>query len=90
MTVHTMDKAPRDGTRILLKFHIRMWNEDEGRHVRVGTKWEERWWKDAAPNVRSSHWQPWNGSKHYSSTGIVSDRDAIAWMELPLLPKELT
>jgi len=78
-----MITAPKDGTRILLHYNVRFY--EDGTWPIVGTKWEEcRWIADKARTGSEPHWEPWCGRASANTTAHISQEDCLAWLPLPL------
>jgi hypothetical protein len=78
-----INTAPKDGTRILLHYHVmhyigRAWQ-------RNGTKWEECRWKETHMGS-PAHWEPWCGNPRTRTTDHINPDSAIEWIPLPSTP----
>lgn len=86
-----MEDAPRDGSRVLLKYHVYHYKRGRGKvgfaggqWERDGEKWEEvRWISDKKATGSDPHWEPWRGNPRTRSTRHVLDEDAIGWLPRP-------
>lgn len=76
-----MKEAPRDGSRILLHYHIRNYIRNAWR--RAGTKWEECRWRFRDLGGFVPHWEPWCGADEIHTTDNIAEVDAIEWLPLP-------
>lgn len=86
-----MSEAPRDGTRILLKYWPRHYTRLVGknRFERLGwhripqPKWEEFRYRVSEFDGDRHRWEEWTGDERCSSTNHVSEADCIGWLPLP-------
>jgi hypothetical protein len=68
-----MDTAPQDGTRILIKRHVRVFIDYGQPYARRGTQIIECWWSNGK-------WREWCGTERASSTDWI---DPISWTPKP-------
>jgi hypothetical protein len=79
-----MVDAPRDGTRVLLKYKTRAYLNDRAGWGFSGEKWEEcRGVSDKDRTGSDPHWQPWCGNARTHTTEHIRDEDTLEWMPLP-------
>lgn len=75
-----MDLAPRDETRILIRYITR----DSVTQGVLGIKWEECRWVDSLLSTpKPSHWEPWCGRRLTRSDLYINPLDCLCWMHLP-------
>lgn len=76
--IEDIEQAPKDGSRILLLYHVKHYIRGEWQ--RDGTKWEEcRWVSKERYTGSKPHWQPWCGNVRTETTNHIKEEDAIAW-----------
>lgn len=83
--INPMTSAPKDGTRILLKYTVMHYRDYEWQPD--GEKWEEAFW-DATYEYHTSFlkriqgaWKPWCGNPHVHSTETF--HHPLGWIPLP-------
>lgn len=76
----SMDSAPKDGTRVLVKAVTFGWSSDVCQNVATGDKWVEASWRAGMGGVELG-WREWFGNERITSTdGALV---ALAWAPLP-------
>jgi len=82
MEIKQINTAPKDGSRVLVKF--KMVRIDRNRKTVIdGEKWEEcRWVSNKDSTGSEPHWEPWCGSERYI-TDHIKDENCLGWVELP-------
>lgn len=94
--MYSMDSAPRDGSRILLKYwplHYSRIKDPKKAYFYEGwartpePKWEECHWIGAEDERRlggsNPHWEPWTGNPRTITTEHIRDENCIGWIPLP-------
>lgn len=77
--MRSMTDAPKDGTRVLLKYTT--FGYRNGAWRPGGPKWEEcRWMSDQASTGSPPHWEPWCGGPRTRSTDHIKDSDCFGWL----------
>lgn len=80
----TMDSAPKDGTRIILKAVTFGWSSDICQHVATGDKAVEARWSKDLSGTGEAAWREWCGNdRTFSSDGPLV---ALGWLPLPPPP----
>lgn len=76
----SMESAPRDGTRVMVKCNVLLFNRDRWKYEVAGQRWAEMWFD-------GKDWQPWSGSTSVTSTASISDAGghALGWAPVRLL-----
>lgn len=79
-----MDSAPKDGTRVLLRYYPRYYSFKREQYERAGPIWQEcRWRSDRARTGSDPHWEPWLGDSRLNTTAFIGEADAIEWLPNP-------
>lgn len=78
----SMESAPRDGTRIMVKCVVMLFDRKRWKYVDSGTCWRECWFD-------GKEWQPWSGNHRTTSTGSLPDRGdrVLGWAPVDTLER---
>lgn len=80
--LRTIETAPTDGTRIIVKAVIFSWSSDICQHVATGDRYIEAWWSSGL-GKDDPGWREWCGSeKTFSTSGKLV---ALGWIPRPVL-----
>lgn len=83
---YPMESAPRDGTRILLKYwpkHYKGYPYASWQRT-PEPKWVEVWWVDKENGWGSGpHWEEWTGDPRSNSSQHMREEDCIGWLYRP-------
>lgn len=86
--MNSMDTAPQDGTRILLKYwpkHYKSYHRSYPSAIWLRTpepKWEEFHYVKSGLSLQP-RWEAWTGDPRTSTTHSVHPDDCIGWLPLP-------
>lgn len=87
ISILSMNSAPTDGTRILLKYVTFGFDSRAFKHKEDGTKWEECYWDGAyaAPqkdfSIVYGAWRVWTGNIRSEQLGCISK--PLGWVPVP-------
>lgn len=69
----SMDTAPTDGTRILIKCQVKHYSMSAHRYTVAGTQWQEC-------HFSKGKWAEWCGNSYTQSTSTI---EPLGWVSLP-------